>query len=425
MDHLDTLTNLALVLAAAFLGGSLMRHLKQPLLVGYILVGVVVGPYGLAMIGSAENVTLLSELAILLLMFLVGLELDVKRLDRELHASVSITAVQTAVAVVAMLGLGLAFGWGWKESVVIGFALTISSTAVALSMLREMNEHNTARGRLATGILVAQDLAVIPMVLVVGAMGGGGFGWQSAINMVVAVGLLIGVIQAMRYPDVWVPRVRRWLAPFPWGKLQLTGQSTITALTVCFCAAALTGSLGLSAAYGAFLAGLVLGALARRAHYIGHVTPVFDVLMMVFFLSIGMLIDVPFVIENSGMVAAFLLMTVLLKPVETVGLLRRHGLRPRHALIVGASLGQLGEFSFVLAALGLSIGAIESDVYKTIVAVIALSLVASPLWLRAVRRARALQAQQIRARRRRQRSKVRARATRLAKRGKGAKAALT
>jgi len=164
-------------------------------------------------------------------------------------------------------------------------------------------------------------------------------------------------------------------------KKAMRGQIALAGLAFCFSAAAIAGALGLSPAYGAFLSGLALGYTGSRQELEEHTKPIFDVTIMVFFLSIGLLIDLQFLWDNIVATLSLLFITMLLKTILNFYVLRWQGMKKEEAYITGAALSQVGEFSFILAAIGLSAGTIENEAYKYVVAIISLSLLATPLWL--------------------------------------------
>lgn len=387
MEHGGFLSQLAIVLAAAFVGGAVLQKLRQPVLVGYILVGILLGPSMLGVVHSYEEVALFAELGILLLLFIVGIELNISKFAPVYKIAISLTAIQIGLGLLTMEALAWFFDWPWQRGVMLGFALALSSTAVAIKMLQDMGEMDTHLGRVTLGVLIAQDLAVIPMFLIMGAISDGKeLGGADYARIIGAMIFMIGFIYTIsRHPE-WLAKlrnnVRRLLPP--------QDQHAVVALGLCFAAAALSGAMGLSASYGAFLAGILIGHLGNRERYEKEITPIFNVLIMVFFLSVGLLIDFKFLIENIGPVLALLAVAMTLKTVVNIGSLHMLGLSWRHAVVCGATLGQIGEFSFVLAALGLAAGAIEPEAHKMVVLVIALSLIATPLWMMAVRRLGAL-----------------------------------
>ncbi len=379
-DH-GALTQLALVLAIAFAGGALLQKLHQPVLVGYILAGFSLGPSVLGLVHDHEQIALLAELGILLLLFVIGLELDLKKFAPVYKIALVTVLCQISVGLLAVAGLGILFDWPLARILLLGFAVSLSSTAVAIKLLQDMGEIHTNAGRTAIGVLIAQDIAVIPMLLIIGAMNGHGIHPLEIIKILLALagmGTLIWTLA--KKPEFFV----RLIALIP------DGQTVIVGLSICFAAAAISGAIGLSAAYGAFLAGLVIGNTAQRHTYEDTIRPVFDVLMMVFFLSVGLMLDLDFLAEKFLRILLLLAVLLALKTWLNIFVLRRLGLARRSAWVMGAALGQIGEFSFVLAALGLSTGAIHSDAYKYVISVIALSLVITPFWLYAVRRTRLL-----------------------------------
>lgn len=383
MDHAGFLSELAIILAAAFLGGAVLQRLKQPVLVGYILVGVLLGPSVLGVVQNYDSVALFAELGILLLLFIVGIELDIAKFKPVYRIALSLTAIQIITGLGAMMGLAYLFDWTWQRGLLLGFAVALSSTAVAIKMLQDMGEMDSHLGRVTIGVLIAQDLAVIPMFLIMGAVGADKEMMPTDYARILGAVLFMGAfIYGINRHAAMLARakaaVRRFLPP--------RDQHTVIALGFCFSAAALSGALGLSASYGAFLAGILIGHLGNRERYEKEIHPIFNILIMVFFLSVGLLIDFAFLLEHLWQVLALLLAAMTLKTVVNVGSLRVLGLSWRHAVFVGATLGQIGEFSFVLAAIGLAAGAIGGEAHKMVVLVIALSLVATPLWMMALRR---------------------------------------
>jgi CPA2 family monovalent cation:H+ antiporter-2 len=270
--------------------------------------------------------------------------------------------------------------WPVKTAVLLGFIVSLSSTAVAIKMLEDIGELRTHIGRITVGVLIAQDLAVVPMLIVAGAMAGEGhFTYIVAIKVAASIALLAALIWYLsRRQRVGLP-IQRLMR----GK---TDVIPLAALAFCFAAAAVSGSIGLSAAYGAFLAGLLLGNSAVRAVTLRATLPIQSVLMVVFFLSIGLLLDLRYVWQELPTVLALLVSVVVVKTVSNVACLRLLGEPWERAFPAGLVMGQIGEFSFVLAAIGAGGGLLSPDDYRLAIAVIALSLLASPLWLISVRR---------------------------------------
>ena len=379
-EHYHALTYLASVLAAAFVGGAVFKKLKQPVMIGYIIVGLVLGPSVFGLVGSREEVSLLAELGILLLLFVAGMELDLNNFKSVSKISLITCGAQIILGLSVMFILGWLFGWPLNRSVLMGFAVALSSTAVALKILEDMNLKETTIGHSSLGILIAQDLAVIPMILIIGAMNTAeGFNYWGMARLVIAVVLMGGLMYVLtRKPRAFL---RLWVRFERIKGEAMQGQAAITALAFCFTASAVAGFFGLSAAYGAFLAGIVLGHTMNRHELEEHTRPIFDVMIMVFFLSIGLLIDLQFLWDHLFAALTVLFLTMCLKTIANVAILRWQGMNKNEAYMTGAVLAQVGEFSFILAAMGLGAGTIDDDSYKYVVAVITLSLLFTPLWL--------------------------------------------
>jgi CPA2 family monovalent cation:H+ antiporter-2 len=249
-------------------------------------------------------------------------------------------------------------------------------------MLEELGELRSRTGQITIAILVVQDLAVVPMMLIVSSFGGadgGGGAAEVTIKVVLSVSFLALLVFYL---------LRRERLHLPFARVVGRNQDLIplAGLAFCFGAAAVSGLLGLSAAYGAFLAGLVIGNSTSRRVMIHHTGPIQAVLLMVFFLSIGLLLDFAYIWSNLGTVVAIVFFVAVLKTALNVVFIRVMGQPWPRAFLSGALLAQLGEFSFVLAALGLSAGAIDDASHRLIVAVTVLSLMVSPFWLGTARR---------------------------------------
>ncbi len=282
------LTALAVVALIAFACGIAMTRLRQPAIVGYILAGVLLGPSVLALVENREQVTLLAELGVLMLLYLVGMELNIRDLIQAWRTALIATLLQIGASVGVMLVLSQAFGWPPELAVLLGFVVAISSTAVAIKMLEDIGELTTPVGRLTVGVLIAQDLAVVPMMLIILTLAGDDFGVIDVGKILLSIGFVALLIWYLgRREGVRLP-FARWVA----SDVHL---APVAGLTVCFGAAALSGLIGLSPAYGAFLAGLIIGNSTVREAMIQSTRPIQSVLIMVFFLSIGLLIDFRFV----------------------------------------------------------------------------------------------------------------------------------
>ena len=380
MEEHHALTHLATVLAAAFVGGAVFQKLKQPVLVGYIIVGIILGPSFLSVVSNREEISLMAELGILLLLFIAGMELDLHNFKKVAKVSVITCAAQITIGLAAMGVFGLLFDWPLNRSVLLGFAVALSSTAVALKILDDTGLRPTRIGESSLGILIAQDIAVVPMILIVAALNTeAGFNYNGVLKMAIALFIMIAIVLLFTARPKIFEKIWHKIDNFHLNAMQ--GQTAITALAICFTASALAGYFGLSAAYGAFLAGLLIGNTMGQKKMEAHTKPIFDVMIMVFFLSIGLLIDLEFLRDHLWTTIFLLFITMLLKTIVNVSVLRWQGIEKREAYVTGAVLAQVGEFSFILAAMGLNAHTIQQDGYKYVVAIISLSLLVTPLWL--------------------------------------------
>ena len=380
MDHGDQLTDLTIVVTAALACGLLLGRFRQPAIVGYIVAGVVLGPSVMGFVENREHINFLAELGVLLLLFSIGMELDLSNFRSAIRFSFVATGLQIAIATTVLLLCSWPLGWPWELSVLAGFGVALSSTAVTIKLLEDVGEIDSETGRRTIGILIAQDLAFIPMMLFVSAIGAEGDTTFTAVLPVIGSILILPAL-------LWFLGGRRTIH-FPVEALA-RGQADLIAVGVmalCFGAAAISGLFGISTAYGAFLAGLVLGASTDRTTLLHVTLPLQGVLLMVFFLSVGLLIDLAFILANLADILLMLLVVTLGKTAMNVGILRLLKEPWTRAWLGGVALGQIGEFSFVLVALGLSTGAIDEEGYRLFIAVIALSIIISPVWLNSARR---------------------------------------
>lgn len=386
-DHIDTLTSIALVTTAALLCGLALIRLRQPAIVGYILAGVALGPTGLKLVSNTETVQVLAELGVIMLLFLIGMELSLRSFKSVYKTALSVAALQIVAALAVFYGIGHFLEWTTERIVVFAFATALSSTAVAIKILEETDELRTPVGRTTVSVLIAQDLAVIPMLLIIGAFGSGQGGMMGAqattaaiiVKLAIAIGILIAVSLFLSKRD----RVELPMSGWIMSRHEVI---PLAALAFCFTWATLSGLIGLSTAYGAFLAGLIIGNSNVRATMHKAAEPIQTILLMVFFLSIGLLINLDYIFANWKNVLLVLAIVTFLKTIVNVGILHLLGEPWRRAFHAGVVMGQMGEFSFIIVAGGVTAKIITPEGYDLMISVIALSLLISPMWLAVARR---------------------------------------
>ncbi|NFV81304.1 iron transporter MagA [Magnetospirillum aberrantis] len=376
--HNTQLTAAALVALVALLCGVVMTRFRQPAIVGYILAGVVLGPGGFALVSNRDAIGTLAEFGVLMLLFVIGVELDLRRFVQGWRVALFTTVIQIAGSVGTALLLRQFLGWSFGLSMVLGFAVAVSSTAVVIKMLESAGQLDKPVGRTIIGILIAQDMAVVPMMLFLGGLERKGIVPLDIIKVVFSVVFLVVLFWLLLRQKLRLPITER-LARSP-------ELGPLAALAWCFGAATLSGLMDLSPAYGAFLAGVMIGNSPQRETVLRHAAPVQAVLLMVFFLSIGLLLDFTFIWKNLGHVLTLLLMVTLFKTILNVAALRLLGQDWRNATFAGVALAQVGEFSFLLAEVGKAGRLITATETRLVVAVTVLSLVLSPFWLFTMRR---------------------------------------
>lgn len=384
--HFDpNLTAIAIVFSVALLCGLLLMRFKQPAIIGYIVAGVILGPSGFQIIEETEAAKTLAELGVLLLLFLIGMELSLRAFKTVYKLASVIVLVQVVFSILVTSIIGIAMSWDWQQGILLGFVLAVSSTAVTVKVLADRGELRTHFGRITVGILIAQDLAVVAMLLVIEALNPNKqFDLWIIPKTMGAIIFVIGIVRFLSKRE----RIR-----LPLALRQAFGADRevvpIAALAFCGVCATTSGLIGLSTAFGSFLAGLIVGNSSERQIVLRSTRPIQSVLLVVFFLSVGLLIDVGFFFENLGTLIVVFILATIAKGLINIIAVRIAGQPWEQSVLVGVTLGQIGEFAFVIASVGFTVNAIDSEGYKIAVAVIALSLMLGPAWVVLERRLRA------------------------------------
>lgn len=386
MGHAQDLTALAFVLGAAVIAGLVMNRLRLPAIAGFILAGTILGPTGFGLIGPSRAIETMAELGVLMLLFIIGMELRLQNFRKLLPLALGI-AMAEIVVTTALMVTAAHFSTGQiKSAIVIGFILAISSTAIAMKMMEDSGEKATPAGRLTLAVLIAQDLAVVPLLLITSAMGEGAGQHTTmfiVLRLLVALALLIGFIATLG-------RVKSFRFPYSEFFLRDSDVGTLAILGLCFISAALSGVMGLSPALGAFLCGLAIGQSTLRPAALRTAPPVQSILLFTFFLSVGLLIDLNYVLRNFWLIFLALFVVALGKTLLNLAILRLFRQPGDVAFPAALFLAPIGEFSFVLVAAAAAAGAVTPGAQKLAMAVIALSLLVSPLWFIGARRAHKL-----------------------------------
>lgn len=373
--HIDPLIPpLVGVIAFILSIGLILQFLRQPQLVGYIVAGVVLGPFGLGILADRIVIEHLGAIGVTLLLFFVGMEVSPRQMASGWKIAVIGTLLQI-IASVALTGLfGLWMGWSLSRIVLLGFVISLSSTAVVLKLLKDQGKLHTKCGENVLIILLAQDLAVVPMLIFISLLGG-----EKPVGMELAK-QLIGAVMVLGIAVIIFTRDKFHL-PFAARVRSDHELQVFAALLICFGLAFTTGMLGLSSALGAFIAGMVV-ASAKETDWVHHaLEPLRVVFVAILFVSIGMLIDPGFIVQHWPSVISLVILVLISNTFINAVILRLLDNDWATSIFSGALLSQIGEFSFVLSSVGLSVGLISEFGYQLTIAVIALSLAVSPLWI--------------------------------------------
>lgn len=369
-----SLTNIALVILVALLFGLGMTRLKQPPILGYILAGIILGPSGLAFVESRDQVSVLAEMGVLLLLFVIGSELNLRTFKKVWLVTSLATILQILISIAVTFSLSYFLGWSNGLPLLLGFITAISSTAVAVKMLDSIKETNSEAGQLSIGILIAQDFAIVPMILILR-------NYHSNFSPLWLIGKLLLAVGIIVVLILYLGRRQRLRIPFVENIAQQKDLLPLISLTLCFAAAAISGLIGLSAAYGAFLAGITIGNSHQRTLVLDTVKPIQSTLIMVFFLMIGILMDVGFIYAHLATFILLLLLITVGKTAINILILRFLQVPWSEAFLVGVVLAQIGEFAFLMASIGYESNIINEFGEKLILSLTALSLLFSPLWM--------------------------------------------
>jgi len=343
-------------------------------MIGYILAGLILGSSGLQVVDYSDALSTLAELGIIMLLYIIGMHLSVRAFLSVLRPAVLATLGQTLICIGLAALVSHYLKWSLPQIILVGFILTLSSTAVALMVLEGFGLQRTHAGQLTVGVLVAQDILVAPM-LVFAESGEALLGaWQPLLlRMVLSVGLVGALL-------VWIAYTARIRLPRADLLENNTELAVLFGLGLCCLAATIGGMSGFSPVFGAFCAGLAVSHTNLRKPILAAAQPLQSLLLVVFFVSIGLLVDVDYVMANAGIVLGVTFALLLIKTLLGWGLLYAAGIPSGRALVSSLMTPQIGEFSFVLVTSGMMSGVFTSVQVDFLFAVIAASLFVSPVW---------------------------------------------
>jgi CPA2 family monovalent cation:H+ antiporter-2 len=371
--ELGVLKDIVIIFALSTFVNFIFTRIRVPALIGYLVTGVIAGPYLLKLISSPENVEVMAEIGVILLMFTIGLEFSLNHLLKIRKVVFFGGFMQLLLTAGMTMLMARVYNFAWNEAVFVGFLTALSSTAVVLKLLQERSELTTHYGKTIVGILIFQDIILIPLLLFTPILGGetADIGNDLLLLMLKTVGIMI---------FIWAGT--RWLMPWLLHLIAMTRSQELflmSLLLICLAVAMLTNELGMSLAFGAFLAGLMISDTEYSHSAFGNLIPFKDVFTSFFFVSIGMLLDLGFVAEHPWLVLVTVLLVILIKTVIAGFTAFTLGHTFFGTVVVGLALAQVGEFSFILAGLGLSNGIITPSHFQLFLAVAITSMALSPL----------------------------------------------
>jgi CPA2 family monovalent cation:H+ antiporter-2 len=380
MHDLSVIVTLAGALAVALVFGAISQRLGLTTLVGYMLAGVVVGPYTPGFVADTQLAQQMAEIGVILLMFGVGMHFHPQELLRVWRVALPGAVAQSAVAGIAGWAAARAFGWDHGAGIVFGMALAVASTVVLMRMLVERDKVSTHEGHVAVGWLIVEDLFTVAALVVLPALAAGpsgqaNIGWELA-GAIGKAGLFALLVWGLgtRFVAPLIERVAR---------LRSSELFTLTVFVVALGVAILASEVfHVSVALGAFFAGLVVGRSRIGPQAAADMAPFRDVFSALFFVSVGMLFNPALLASQPLLVGAALAIVLVLKPLVALGIVMLLRDSRRTALTVAVGLAQIGEFSFILAALGQSLGVLPQEGLDTLVIAAIASIAANPVLFR-------------------------------------------
>ncbi|TAL08676.1 MAG: sodium:proton exchanger [Nitrospirae bacterium] len=388
MIELTFLRDLVILFGASIVVVYCFNKLRVPAVVGFLVAGTLLGPYGLDVVNDVSHVEILAEVGVVMLLFTIGVEVSLARIT-SLRTVVGGGLLQIGAAIALSALAGLAFGLPVNQGVFWGFLTAMSSTAIVLKMLTERGETNSPQGRLTIGVLIVQDLSVVPMMVLTPVLAGQGEGGVAAVawSLLKALLLVTLILVAARFliPRLLIEVVRS----------RSRELFTITIILACLGIAWLSSLAGLSLALGAFIAGLIISESEYSHQAMAEILPFRDSFNSLFFISIGMLLDLRVLLSHPVLILGLVALVVAGKFITAAGAAVAAGYPWRPAVLTGVALAQVGEFSFILSKVGKEVGLLTAQSFQVFLTVSVLTLLLTPFLIQAsprvARRAEAIQ----------------------------------
>lgn len=374
----EFLSLLAILFGGGMIGAWLMHKIKFPTIIGFILVGIIVGPYGLSVIEDTELINLLAEFGIIILLFVVGLEFSIQKLKRVGLNGIIIGTVQLGIVFFLGYVVAMALGWSHLEALFLGSILSITSTAISLRFLRDLNLVNTKEWDTVITILIIEDLAAVLLLTLLGNASSGASFEISDAGMLIIQSILFFVLTLAIGLKV-VPKLLERIS-----NIKMEEAPFVTALALAFGLAVLAHFLGLSSAIGAFLMGMIIASSKYSATITPKILPLKDFFIVIFFVSIGMLVNIALIPDAIWIAIPIVIVAIIGKFIGNMFAASMSGNTFISASTIGAMMIPIGEFSFIIAKLGVDSGSIDDSIYPVTIVVSLTTMLAMPLLLRAL-----------------------------------------
>ena len=351
----------------------LFKKINMPSIVGFLIAGMLIGPYGFNMIKSVGQISVMAEIGVMILMFTIGLEFSLSQLIRIKKYLLLAGGLQMTFTIFISALIFMSLNISIYQSIFFGMLVSLSSTAIVLKILSDKGELESPHGKISMGILIFQDLAIVPLFLLLPLLGTttGLSGTDVIIKLLIAFGIVGGLLVISKF---FMPLIVYKIA-----QLRMREAFTIAIILLLLGTAYLTHSLGLSFALGAFIAGLILAESDYSHQIMSEILPFRDAFNSIFFVSIGLLLNIQFVISNPGLITALTLGVLLLKASIIILIVLFLKLPLRVAILAGLGLAQIGEFSFILAQTGLNYNLLSADYYNSFLASTIFTMILTPL----------------------------------------------
>tara|TARA_R110002096_G_scaffold92486_1_gene209070 strand:- start:6998 stop:9013 length:2016 start_codon:yes stop_codon:yes gene_type:complete len=374
--ELPLLSDIVVIFGLATLVILLFMRLKLPTIIGYLLTGAIAGPYGLSLVYASTAVEVLSEIGVILLLFVIGLEFSLKSLMAIKKAVFIGGSLQVTLTIGVTALISYLFGFDWNIAVFFGFLFALSSTAIVLKLLQESGQVNTISGRTTLAILIFQDIIIVPLVLFTPMLAGESDNVLLSLFYLALKGGLVIVLTIISAKYL-IPQLLYRVAKTKNEELFL-----LSIIVTCFAVAYVTSLLGLSLGLGAFLAGLIISESEYSHHATGKILPFREIFLSFFFVSVGMLFDISFLAEHFLLILALVALTFVVKFTVTSLAVKSLGTSYKESFIVGFSIFQVGEFSLLLAKEGLKYELLDNTTYQFFLAISILTMIITPFVLK-------------------------------------------